>query len=79
MALVNTHPDYMNFNGKKSNIEEYPAEYYEEFLTYIKSKFDGRYWHVLPKDIAQFWSNSLRYKTSEDNKVLPKITLREAI
>ncbi len=62
MALVNTHPDYINFNGKKSSIEEYPAEYYEEFLTYIKSKFAGRYWHVLPKDIAQFWSNSLRYK-----------------
>ena len=55
MALVNTHPDYMNFNGMKLGAEEYPSGYYVELLEYIKSKYDGRYWHVLPKTIAQFF------------------------
>jgi hypothetical protein len=56
MALLNTHPDYMNFDGKPG-IEEYPASYYEEFLDYIKSKYEGLYWHALPKDIARFRAN----------------------
>ncbi len=56
MVLLNTHPDYMNFDGKKLGIEEYPVEYYEEFLGYIKLKYEGQYWHVLPRELARFWS-----------------------
>ena len=56
MALLNTHPDYINFNGKKLGIEEYPAEYYEEFLQYIKNRYNEEYWHVLPRQIARFWA-----------------------
>ncbi|GMT49839.1 MAG: hypothetical protein IEMM0008_1378 [bacterium] len=55
MALFVTHPDYMNFDGKKTGIDEYQAEYYKEFLEYIKSEYEDRYWHVLPKEIARFW------------------------
>ena len=55
MALVITHPDYMSFNGAKPGNEEYPAEFYEEFLNYIKTTYNNQYWNVLPKDIARFW------------------------
>ena len=55
MALINSHPDYMNFNKKKNGPDEYPAKKYKEFLIYIKSKYEGQYWHLLPKEIAQFW------------------------
>jgi hypothetical protein len=55
MALVITHPDYICFDGKRT-VEEYPLRYYEEFLAYIKSKYEGKYWHVLPKVMAKFWS-----------------------
>lgn len=58
MALLITHPDYMNFNNTKLGIEEYPAEYHEEFLKYINSKYKGQYWHVLPKDMARFWQKN---------------------
>ena len=58
MALLNSHPDYMNFDGKKLGIEDYPVEYYEEFLNYIKTKYKDQYWHVLPKKMAHFWSPS---------------------
>jgi len=57
MALLNTHPDYMRFEGKKSKIDEYSYKYYEELLRYIKSKYKTQYWHVLPREIARFWRN----------------------
>ena len=54
MALFITHPDYMNIGNKNSEIEEYPARYYEELLSYIKQEYDGQYWHVVPAEIANF-------------------------
>ncbi len=58
MVLLNTHPDNMSFDGKKLLAEEYRVDYYCEFLEYIKSKYERKYWHVLPKDIARFWSKN---------------------
>lgn len=58
MALINTHPDYMNFAGTRLNCEEYPSGYYEEFLDYVRSRYEGEYWHVLPKEMARFWSEN---------------------
>ena len=55
MVLVNTHPDYMNFSKNKSGVDEYPVEYYEKLLHYVKSRYYGQYWHVLPKQVAEFW------------------------
>lgn len=55
MALLTTHPDYMKFGGGKCGIDEYSAEYYAEFLGYLKERYDGQYWHVLPKDMAKHW------------------------
>ena len=57
MAMLNTHPDYMHFGNGKPGIEEYPADYYVDLLEYIKDKYKGRYWHVLPKKIARYWSS----------------------
>lgn len=56
MVLLNVHPDYMNFSGKKNGLEEYPAAYYKEFLEFIKKEYHNRYWHVLPKEMADFWN-----------------------
>lgn len=57
MALLNTHPDYMNFNGDKLGIEKYPVEYYQQILEYVKSKFHDQYWHALPREMALFWKS----------------------
>jgi len=69
MALVITHPDYMNFNEKKNKIDEYPADYYEQFLTYVKEKHEGQYWHVLPKDVTSFCSNVKKGNNVMDDDV----------
>ena len=60
MVLLNTHPDYMRFKAGRPGMEEYPAHYYERLLTYIKSHYDGQYWHPLPKEMARFWSERSR-------------------
>jgi hypothetical protein len=59
MALVITHPDYMNFNKTRGKIDEYPISLYKELLNYVKSNYEGQYWNVLPKEIAHFWRQGM--------------------
>jgi len=56
MALLEVHPDYMRFDGDQSRDDEYPAAFYEEFLDYVRSTWQGQYWNCLPRDIVRFWS-----------------------
>lgn len=73
MALINTHPDYMNFGNHGLGNEEYPVQYYHEFLNYVQSNYEGQYWQALPRDIAHFWDG--RYKmdhADETSSVSPR-------
>jgi hypothetical protein len=45
MALVNTHPDYLQ--------DELTWRVYHAFLTEMKNR--RGYWHALPGDIAKWW------------------------
>jgi glycosyltransferase involved in cell wall biosynthesis/peptidoglycan/xylan/chitin deacetylase (PgdA/CDA1 family) len=70
MVFLNAHPDYMCFDSKKPKIDEYPVKLYIEILEYIKTKFKGQYWHVLPKDIARFCrENKSQMRKLPDEKV----------
>lgn len=86
MALFIVHPGYMSFNGV-AGLDQYPASYYEDFLKYIKSKYEGQYWQVLPRDMARFWVNkgklpmaasasSASMSMLQKAKVFPRSTLR---
>ncbi len=55
MALINVHPDYVNF-GNKTSLEEYPIKYYTDFLKFIKRNYANNYWHVLPMQLSDFWT-----------------------
>jgi hypothetical protein len=70
MALLNTHPDYMGFEDKKLTIDEYSFKYYEEFLRYIKFKYNNQYWHVMPRDMSRFW---LKTQVSSTRTHTPRI------
>jgi len=59
MVLLDTHPDYMAFDGKPKE-GEYPASFYEDLLLHIKTRYKDRYWHPLPRDMARFWRESCR-------------------
>ncbi|OGW37717.1 MAG: hypothetical protein A2Y97_13365 [Nitrospirae bacterium RBG_13_39_12] len=69
MALLITHPDYMNCKKGRCKMDEYPMEFYEEFLDYIKSKYEGQYWHALPREMARFWKEN--FQTKEE--MIPEI------
>ena len=58
MVLVNTHPDYMCFNGNKPLRDEFPASYYSDLLSYVREKYEDKYWHALPRDVSQFYCAS---------------------
>lgn len=55
MALVNVHPDYIDFENTGKNFEEFNLDIYIEFLEYVKSNYEGKYWNVLPSQIADYW------------------------
>jgi hypothetical protein len=54
MALLNVHPDYIDFSNSNNVFEKFPVSIYEDFLFYIKSKYDGKYWNALPREIAAY-------------------------
>jgi hypothetical protein len=51
MVLLDTPPDYMSFNGSPQTAAEYPVAFYSEFLTYLKTRYAGEYWHALPNEV----------------------------
>jgi hypothetical protein len=56
MALINTHPDYMNFSQGRPRTDEYSSKHYEDFLRHILRNYMELAWHVLPRDMARFWA-----------------------
>ncbi len=52
MALFVVHPDYTNFGYAPLARDEYPVCRYEELLAYVKDKYNGHYWHALPREVA---------------------------
>lgn len=58
MALLNTHPDYMHFDGSHCSLEEYPVDLYVDILTYVKNRYAGQYWQPLTRDMARFWKET---------------------
>jgi len=55
MALLDAHPDYMAMGGGRARIDEYPVALYSDLLQYITREHEGRFWHVLPRELAAFW------------------------
>ena len=64
MALLNVHPDYVNFKQGGYAVDEYPVKLYEDFLDYVLEKYGEQFWHALPKEVARYSRNQL---TGADN------------
>ena len=54
MALLDTHPDYMSFQGACDASVEYPVERYREFLQYVQDKHSETCWHALPREVTSY-------------------------
>lgn len=75
MALINTHPDYMNFAREKCKLDEYPARLYEDFLHYVKEQYGNEYWNVLPRQVARSWPSLTSSSAASVTK--PNIAITE--
>jgi hypothetical protein len=64
MALLNVHPDYLTFNDQPSSSREFPLARYEDLLTYVKRRYAGVYWNVVPRDLGR-WFRSQRESISQ--------------
>ena len=60
MALLNLHPDYVCFDGVLVKQREFSCSLYAELLQYVRDKYAGAYWNVLPRQVAE---------TFKDNRV----------
>ncbi|MFT3781729.1 MAG: hypothetical protein QM790_06890 [Nibricoccus sp.] len=60
MALIDVHPDYINFDGHV-RANEYPSVFYSDFLRYVQQKYAAQYWHVSPLQLASWYrTNTLQ-------------------
>lgn len=53
MALVNVHPDYIQFPGDPATPKTYPVSHYIELLKHLRSRYEGQFWEGLPRDLAE--------------------------
>jgi hypothetical protein len=58
LALVNIHPDYVDFSNDAGATSKYPASILEDFLIHIRETYGETYWNPRAKDLAQWYLNS---------------------
>jgi glycosyltransferase involved in cell wall biosynthesis len=68
MALVNVHPDYLQFNGKSRRDIKTVAAHYECLLRYVREKYGDSFWNPLPRELAQYCTEFKPLKKSVEKK-----------
>ena len=57
LALVNIHPDYIDFSGGSPSRNRYPSRILRDFLDHVKDRYDVSYWNPLAKDLALWYAS----------------------
>lgn len=60
MALVNVHPDYLNFDEQVPSPREFPVARYVDLLTYVRDRYAGSYWNVVPRELAGWFKSEIQ-------------------
>jgi hypothetical protein len=55
MALVNVHPDYITLEGEPPSSRQFPVARYRELLNYVKDRYAGKFWNVVPRDLVRWF------------------------
>jgi glycosyltransferase involved in cell wall biosynthesis len=58
MALLNVHPDYIDFSGR-GNSRQFSVSAYRTLLEHVRKQYEGQYWHALAKDLASWYKSTL--------------------
>lgn len=64
LALVNIHPDYIDFTGRRTS-SHYPASMIREFLDFLCAKYRGKFWNPLAKELAIWYESAMMTASSE--------------
>lgn len=67
MALINTHPDYMCFQGEQQK-DEVPVARYEEFLAYAREKYGDAFWSANPGEVSRFYCANMPLEARNSRK-----------
>jgi glycosyltransferase involved in cell wall biosynthesis len=54
MALLDAHPDYMDFGSAPHGNGRYSSSIYKTFLTEVRSRYGHAYWNALPREVAAY-------------------------
>ena len=60
MALINVHPDYLQFPDAPAGSLTFPLAHYTSLLRHIQTIHAGKVWLPLPRDLAQWYQNTVR-------------------
>jgi len=55
LALVNIHPDYIDFPNHRYSPSSYPQEILQEFFEYCQTQYGDVLWNPLAKDLALWY------------------------
>ena len=56
LALINVHPDYVQFHGEPASSKKFSVDHYVGLLKQVRDKYQGQYWQPLPKEVARYVS-----------------------
>lgn len=54
MALVNVHPDYLQFDGEPASAKTFPVKHYLRFLQHARENYGDVFWQPLPRQMAEY-------------------------
>jgi len=63
MALLDVHPDYINFEGTR-NFSEYGVQLYRSFLEYVAKRYGEEAWFALPREVATYIAEHVKRESS---------------
>jgi hypothetical protein len=63
LALINIHPDYIDFQSAGFENLRYPASMIEDLLNHLTTHYSGQFWNPLPKELAAW------YRSTSDQKI----------
>lgn len=59
MILLLVHPDYLVLDSQASAFYEYPVQFYEDFLNYVKTTYERKYWNALPREVSGYYKQQM--------------------
>ncbi len=54
MVLVNVHPDFISFDPRPARNRETSPAPYRALLEHLRRRWQGAFWHALPREVARF-------------------------